>query len=317
MKEKRDAFLIGLVAVFFFASAFLYDIYSGGLLDSSRTFGVSYMTMNNPFYTVIQNGLIKDIEGREDHLILRDPVLDSHRQIEQIEEFIEQDVDGIFVNPVDSNAIIPVLQKAADKGIPVVVIDSPLGYSDSVVCSISSDNYQAGVLCGHDLLNKRDSARIALLKHSDVISASDRIQGFLDTISSNPNFEIVAEAECLGQTEKAMPAMVEMLEEHPEIDVVMSLNDPSALGAIAAIDFMGREDISVYGIDGTPEFKNLLLKNKAAEATVTQSPYQMASQATKAMYDTIDGKKPQATIITPIRLLDASNITADDLGGWQ
>lgn len=308
---------MGLIAFFFFASAYLYDIYCQGLFDSSRTFGVTYMTMNNPFYTVIQNGLTKDIESREDHLILRDPVLDSERQIEEIEEFIEQDVDGIFINPVDSNAILPVLQKAADKGIPVVVIDSPLGYSDSVVCSISSDNYQAGVLCGLDLLSKKDSAKIALLKHSDVISASDRIRGFLDTISSNPEFEVVAEAECLGQTEKAMPAMVEMLEEHPEINVVMSLNDPSALGAIAAIDFMGREDISVYGIDGTPEFKNLLLKNEAAEATVTQSPYQMAAEAARAMYDTIDGKKTEEKIITPVSLLDASNITDEDLGGWQ
>ncbi len=189
MKEKRDAFLIGLIALFFFLSAYIFDIYHDGLIETGKTFGVSYMTMNNPFYTVIQNEFEKQVEGREDRMVLRDPSLDADRQIEQIEEFIEMDVDGIFINPVDSATIIPALRKAQEARIPVIVIDSPLKASDAISASVVSDNYEAGKLCALDLMAARKSARIALLRHSDVISGTDRIQGFLDTIAGHPELK--------------------------------------------------------------------------------------------------------------------------------
>lgn len=87
------------------------------------------MTMNNPFYTVIQNELVKVVESRGDRLVLRDPMLDPDKQSEQIEEFIKMKVDGIFINPVDSITIEESLQEAKDAGIPVIVIDCPMDTS--------------------------------------------------------------------------------------------------------------------------------------------------------------------------------------------
>ena len=74
------------------------------------------------------------------------------------------------------------------------------------------------------------SAKIVLLKHSSAKSAKDRIDGFLDTIQSHPQYQVVDEGECEGQLELAMPLMQKIIKKHRDIDVVMALNDPSALG---------------------------------------------------------------------------------------
>ena len=114
-----------------------------------------------------------------------------------------------------------------------------------------------------------------------------------------------------------MPAMVEMLERHPEIDTVMCLNDPSAIGALAAMDFKNRNDIRVYGVDGTPEFKSLIHEHPDNRVTVAQSPYRMAQEAAEAMYQILDGKNAESEIIIPVWLLDASTIQESQIGGWQ
>ena len=63
----------------------------------------------------------------------------------------------------------------------------------------------------------------------------------------------------MGNLEIAHPKMQEIIEETPDIDVVMALNDPSALGALAALEKNNKNDVMVYGIDGTPEIKALML----------------------------------------------------------
>ena len=83
----------------------------------------------------------------------------------------------------------------------------------------------------NDMMKRFDSARIVLLKHTNVKSAKDRIDGFLDTIDGLSQYQVVDEGECEGQVELAMPLMEDILQRQSNIDVVMALNDPSALGA--------------------------------------------------------------------------------------
>lgn len=317
MKEKRDAFLWCLIALAFTVCAFIYDLYDLETARSAREFGVTYMTMNNSFYSVIQNELIKETESRGDRLILRDPLLDAQKQEEQIQEFIDRKVDGIFINPVDSEKISGILAQARSQGIPVIAIDCPIAMEGAVTSSIYSDNYQAGMLWAKDLATKYEGGKIALLKHSSVLSGYDRIEGFRDAIQAYPQFEIVNEAECYGQTELTMPAVLEILAQTPDVDFLMCLNDPAALGAIAALEYMEKEDIRVYGVDGTPDFKELLTRSNCAEATVMQSPYTMAAWAIDAMYASLNNQMVESPLIVPVELLDRSNISKQNLREWQ
>lgn len=293
-----------------------YNIYTAPVAKH-KVFGVSYMTMNNPFYKIINNEILKVVEKNNDTLITLDPELDVDKQNEQIYKFIDQKVDGIFINPIDFEQIEPALQAAKRANIPVIIIDAPVSDESLVNCTIVSDNYDAGVQCAKDMMERLDSANIVLLKHTTAKSAKERIEGFLSVIDNNEKYKVINEAECDGQLEIAMPKMQEIIEETPDIDVVMALNDPSALGALAALEKNNKDDVMVYGIDGTPEIKALIGRNQMIVGTVAQSPIKMGQIAVENMYNILNGKKVEKNIIIPISLINKENLFKYDEDRWQ
>lgn len=293
-----------------------YNIYTAPVAKH-KVFGVSYMTMNNPFYKIINNEILKVVEKNNDTLITLDPELDVDKQNEQIYKFIDQKVDGIFINPIDFEQIEPALQAAKRANIPVIIIDAPVSDESLVNCTIVSDNYDAGVQCAKDMMERLDSANIVLLKHTRAKSAKERIEGFLSVIDNNEKYKVINEAECDGQLEIAMPKMQEIIEETPDIDVVMALNDPSALGALAALEKNNKNDVMVYGIDGTPEIKALIGRNQMIVGTVAQSPIKMGQIAVENMYNILNGKKIEKNIIIPISLINKENLFKYDEDRWQ
>lgn len=293
-----------------------YNIYTAPVAKH-KVFGVSYMTMNNPFYKIINNEILKVVEKNNDTLITLDPELDVDKQNEQIYKFIDQKVDGIFINPIDFEQIEPALQAAKRANIPVIIIDAPVSDESLVNCTIVSDNYDAGVQCAKDMMERLDSANIVLLKHTTAKSAKERIEGFLSVIDNNEKYKVINEAECDGQLEIAMPKMQEIIEETPDIDVVMALNDPSALGALAALEKNNKNDVMVYGIDGTPEIKALIGRNQMIVGTVAQSPIKMGQIAVENMYNILNGKKIEKNIIIPILLINKENLFKYDEDRWQ
>lgn len=294
-----------------------YNIYTAPIAKH-KVFGVSYMTMNNPFYKIINNEILKVVEKNNDTLITLDPELDVDKQNEQIYKFIDQKVDGIFINPIDFEQIEPALQAAKRANIPVIIIDAPVSDESLVNCTIVSDNYDAGVQCAKDMMERLDSANIVLLKHTTAKSAKERIEGFLSVIDNNEKYKVINEAECDGQLEIAMPKMQEIIEETPDIDVVMALNDPSALGALAALEKNNKNDVMVYGIDGTPEIKALIGRNQMIVGTVAQSPIKMGQIAVENMYNILNGKKKiEKNIIISISLINKENLFKYDEDRWQ
>ena len=293
-----------------------YNIYTAPIAKH-KVFGVSYMTMNNPFYKIINNEILKVVEKNNDTLITLDPELDVDKQNEQIYKFIDQKVDGIFINPIDFEQIEPALQAAKRANIPVIIIDAPVSDESLVNCTIVSDNYDAGVQCAKDMMERLDSANIVLLKHTTAKSAKERIEGFLSVIDNNEKYKVINEAECDGQLEIAMPKMQEIIEETPDIDVVMALNDPSALGALAALEKNNKNDVMVYGIDGTPEIKALIGRNQMIVGTVAQSPIKRGQIAVENMYNILNGKKIEKNVIIPISLINKENLFKYDEDRWQ
>lgn len=311
--KKTLYIIIGLI------TAMLLGTVYGSYLIPSKThlvFGATYMTMNNPFYEVINNELKKEIEKKGDELIVRNPELDIDKQNEQIEEFVAKKVDGIFVNPIDSSKLTS-LQSAREAGIPIIAIDASVDNTDLIDCLIESDNYDAGVLCAQNMMQRMQSANIVLLKHSTVESALSRIQGFVDTIKDYPQYKIIDFAECEGQLERSMPAMQAILKEHNNINVVMALNDPAALGALAAIESLNRTNILVYGVDGTPDLKSLIKQSPLIAGTAAQSPIKFGMLAAKNMYKILERKDVPKTIEVPVTLITKDNIDSYNVKGWQ
>jgi ribose transport system substrate-binding protein len=104
-----------------------------------------------------------------------------------------------------------------------------------------------------DLIARRDSARIAILDHPTNKPSIDRLNGFLDVLEGHPDFEVVATASAFGSLEGAVPKMENILQSHNDISVVFCTNDPTAVGAISALEAANRKtNVLVYGIDGSP-----------------------------------------------------------------
>lgn len=314
LNRKSFIFFLSLsISVVLFISYLYYVV----PISNKKVFGVTYMTMNNPFYEVINNQLKKIIEENGDQLITLDPQLSVDKQNEQIYKFIDLKVDGIFINPIEAQAIESALKAAKKANIPIITVDAPVINEELVDCTVVSDNYSAGKQCAEDMMKQMSSANIVLLKHSTALSAKERIDGFLDTIKDYPEYKIVNEGECNGQLEQAMPVMQKILQQTSQVDVVMALNDPSALGALAALESMGYNDVMVYGVDGTPDIKSLIEESPMVAGTVAQSPISIGQLAAKKMYQLLAGKKIDQEIIIPVEIITKENIHQYNKMGWQ
>ena len=316
----RKIFLLITIILLFLIAGFHHFVttdYSLRHNEHRRKLGAVYMTLNNPFYEVIDEEIRTVTENHGDILISRDPALSVDKQVAEIRDLIDAGVELIFINPVDWTEVEPALELARAAKIPVIAIDTNVEDDSLVACTVVSDNYSAGVQCAEHLLKNSSGGKIALLKHSQARSSIDRIQGFLDKISENKNFEIVAEAECLGQLEVAMPAMEQMIKTHPEINIVMALNDPAAMGALAALQNANRSgDVKVYGVDGVPETKEMIFSRRMT-ATAGQSPRQIGKLAADRAYKIFSGEPVEKIIKLPTKLLCAENISADDIDSWN
>ena len=285
--------------------------------QENYTFGATYMTLNNPFFVALNDGIRNEVEANGDHLIALDPALNADKQISQMEDLIQQGVDAIFITPTDWKAIKPALEKAKAAGIPVINVDAPVYDTDLVSSIIASDNYNAGVLCAMDMMTRLEEAKIVILEHNTAKSAIDRTQGFINTIAGMPQYEIVATRSSEGQLEQAMPVMAEVIKEQEEIDVVMSLNDPTAMGVLAAQQEAGRDEgVLIYGVDGAPEAKQMIKDGKIT-ATAAQSPVTIGRRAANVAYDLIEGRDVEKYLYVDVILIDKENVDQYGTTEWQ
>ena len=289
---------------------------SASQTGNQRVFGATYMTMNNPYFQVLDTQIQALLELRGDVLLTRDAAMDQQRQNQEIQELVDAGVCAIFMTPVEWDTSKGGVQIAA-ADVPVIVVDAPIQDSELAACSVLSDNYQAGVLCAQHLLSVRDSAKILLLEHITARSGADRIQGFKDTIAGHEGFEILGSGESDGQIENAMPVMEQLLRQYPDADVLMALNDPSVFGGLAAIQGAGLSDrFLVYSVDGSPEGK-AMVSSGFLTATCAQFPSKVAEEAVNQAYAAIDGGCECSEVIVPVELLTAENVNQYGIDGWQ
>lgn len=325
MKHIRRR-LTSIAAIAMVVTPLLITIYllfwSSSDLSASRTgnqrvFGATYMTMNNPYFQMLDTQIRAFLEIRGDVLLTRDAAMDQERQNQEIQELVDAGVCAIFMTPVEWDTSKDGVQIAAAAGVPVIVVDAPIQDSELAACSILSDNYQAGVLCAQHLLSVRDSAKILLLEHISARSGADRIQGFKDTIAGHEGFVILGSGESDGQIENAMPVMEQLLRQYPDADVLMALNDPSVFGGLAAIQGAGLSDqFLAYSVDGSPEGK-AMVSSGFLTATCAQFPSRIAEEAVNQAYAAIDGGCERSEVIVPVELLTAENVNQYGIDGWQ
>ena len=285
--------------------------------EGSRLIGASYMTMNNEFYEILNEQISHRVEAEGDRLILRNPALSVSRQVEQIGKMLDEGISVLILTPVDSDGLTDILKRARQQGVKVIVVDSNVSDEQLVDCTIVSDNYKAGCLLGDYLLQNKENSKVVILTHEAATSGRERVKGFLDTIKGHEGIEVVEEVPCEGQLEIAMPQMEKLIDQGTEFDSVFCLNDPSSLGAAAALETRGLLDkVDIYGIDASPDAKQLIYEGKMC-ASVAQFPSRIGEEAANAIYDLLEGKEVKSYISVPVELVTKENVEYYNVDRWQ
>ena len=178
----------------------------------------------------------------------------NQRQIADIEYFINKKVDLIIVAPNEAEAITPIVEKAYDKGIPIVLVDRKIN-SERYTSYIGADNYemgrQIGTYINSRLCGKGNVVELTGLQGST--PARDRHQGLMDALADIPGIQIVAKADAGWFRQSAQRAFDSILTQQPCIDLIFAHNDRMASGAHDAAVRRNRDkDILFVGVDALP-----------------------------------------------------------------
>ena len=287
------------------------------------TIGYAPATLNNAFWLAVKDGVEKAIEekGIEVELVDIDANGDQSIMNDGIANLLSSGVDAILCAPADSNAVGSALEQCQQAGVPVINFDTPVPDAEMVETIIASDNYNAGYVVGKDAAEKMDDGAKILVLHSPRASACvQRYEGFVAALEeSGKEYTEVNNLDGQGATEVSMTLTADALVADPDLQVIFAVNDPSAMGAINAIQQATVEltnDIMVYGVDGNPDAKKLI-ESGEMEGTGSQSPETLGYDSMMAAFDVLEGKEIDKEIVVDTFLITAENVAEFGTDGWQ
>lgn len=234
---------------------------------------------------------------------------DGNFQIDQMAEALEKKPDAIVLLSVDSASIVPTVQKANEKGIPIICVNRfPEGgeYMKSY-----SDDLEAGRMQGEYMAEKLpQGAKIVYLKGASGNAAAEgRWEGFKKyCLDKRPDVQLVAFADANWSTAEAMRDMSLWVDMFPRIDGVVCGNDGMAMGAIAALKGAGRlNGVLVSGVDATDAALSAIRAGEMAQ-TVKQDAKGQAAGVFKLVQQSIQGQKPQ-DVLVPFTAITKENVS--------
>ncbi|MGY3748860.1 D-ribose ABC transporter substrate-binding protein [Vagococcus acidifermentans] len=263
--------------------------------------GVSISTLNNPFFVSVRDGINELAEENKTKTIISDAQNDSSKQSNDIDDLIQQQVDILLINPVDSSAIQPAVEAANQANIPVIALDRSSDGGD-VMSLVASDNVKGGEMAAQFLIETLgENAKIVQLEGIPGASATrERGEGFEK--GAKDKLEIVDSQSADFDRAKGLTVMENILQANPDIDAVFAQNDEMALGAIEALKAANKTDVIVIGFDGNDDAIKSV-ENGDLTATVAQQPTEMGKLALQAAYDYFSGKTVDEKIDSPLELV--------------
>jgi len=282
-----------------------------------RTFGFTCVWLGNPFFTIVEHTIREEVEKNGDKMITVDTERDHEKQISQIKDMISGEIDLLFLNPVDMEAIRTTLISLNLADIPVINFDSEVRDIDLVAAYVGSDNRNAGYVCGLDMVKRfPNGGPIAVLDSPARLSTRNRIDGFNEAITGK-GFTVVFLRDAQGNVSLARQYTEEMLKSNPGVVALMGGNDPVALAAYAVCQAAGRTNILIYGVDGSPAAKAEIAKLGQFAGTGAQSPINIARTMVELAYKILDKQPYEKRVAVKTFIINQDNIDQYDIDGWQ
>jgi len=283
------------------------------------TIGVSLLTLDNPFFKVIGDNITAEGARNGYDTIVVSGEKDVARQSNQIKDFIVKKCVAIVLSPCDSKSIIPVIQEANAADIPVFTVDIPCNEPGvKIATQVATDNYGGGKEAARAMIEALGEAggKVAILHFKQAESCILRVKGFREVVeqhnaASKARLDIVTELEGGGAKDIGFKAAQDALQAHPDLRGIFAINDPTALGARAALEKAGKTDqVILVGFDGQPEGKQAI-KDGKIYADPIQFPARMGVEVVKAIIKHSRGEELPPQMLIPTSLYRKADAEKD------
>lgn len=253
-------------------------------------------------------------------ILWKGPVLENDRegQIQVVQDFIVQKVDGICLAPLDSRGLVEYVEEAAEKNVPVVIFDSGLDKEDKIVSYVATDNFKGGELAGHRLaeaMGKQGNA-ILLRYNQGSESTEQREEGFLKCLAEQyPSIKVISSDQYAGTTpEQSLEKAQQILQKYKdEVNGIFAVCEPNATGVLGALqeqELSGK--VKFVAFDPNVPLVNGLKEGKV-DGIVLQDPVQMGYDAVMTMMKHIKGEPVEKRISTGEYVATPENMTEEKM----
>ncbi len=292
----------------------------GGGEKTGLTIGFTNPIASNDQLHTLQEAIAARAAALGDKVIALDDNLDPNKQVSDIDQLVAQGVDAIIVFPLDPNAIKPAVQRAEDAGIKTIGINLTLGNTDAT----SVSPYDAAVNQGEQEMATGTAAFVC-----DKLGGSGNVLGIglgipVPTIEYQMQVMQDEVTKCgltwLDRVDNptddaagAQPVVEQALLRFPEIDAIMAYNDPSALGAVAAVKAAGKAgQIVITGANG-------VALDQVASGEISLSydllPWVQGICYVNVITDIVAGTDVPVTTVAPVQQILPDNV--DKVLDWD
>jgi ribose transport system substrate-binding protein len=274
---------------------------------------------SHEFWKSIHAGSIKaarelSAQGREVEVIWKGPLREDDReqQIQVVEGFTAQGVDGMVLAPLDDRALARPVEEAKNANVPTVIIDSAL-QSPAMVSFVATDNRKGGVLAADrlgELLGGK--GKVILLRYAEgSASTQDREDGFLQEIKQKyPGIQLISADQYAGATrDTAKRASENLLNRFgDEVQGIFCPNESTTAGMLSALQDSGKAGkVMFVGFDTSQTFIDAM-RAKQLHGIVVQNPFNMGYLGVRTMFESLQGKPVEKRIDTGVTMVTPDNL---------
>jgi len=275
---------------------------SASTTKENKKIGLVLSTLDNPFFVSIKAGATRKAKELGYELVVANSNNDSTKERSNVDDFVQQGIGLLIINPVDSAAVGNAIGVANDAKIPVITVDRSAS-TGTVICHIASDNVAGGKMAADFILKKLGGkANIVELQGTPGASATiERGKGFHSAVDNKAGVKVVASQSADFDRQKGLTVMENIIQSTPNFNVVFSQNDEMALGAVKALKAANKKVI-VVGFDGSADAQKAVTSG-VMTATVAQQPELIGSMAIENAVKALKGGTLPKTIPANLTLI--------------
>lgn len=316
MTGKRfHTLLMFTIAVLTVLASFVGPAATPTQAQKGYTIGLSMHFMRDDYAVCVVDAVEAVAQKYGGSVVATDANADPQKQLADVENLVAQNVDALIVVPFDEKAILPGLEKAHEKGIPIVAI-THIPNADFIVSTVGGDgDYQNGRATGEFLVAQLGGkGKVAVIElNFSLWRIDERVRGFEEAIADT-DIEIVDRQAGVAQDE-VQNIVQNILVAHPDLDGIWCTFSNQIVGASDALQAAGKSDVALTGIDADKAIMARINEGWIT-GTAAQFPEVHGRLAAEAAFRHLMGWEIEKEYDVPVMMVTKDNLVEAYLEIW-